>query len=356
MGKKRHVTMQSATTLSNAVRRAEGGLRQPGENEARVIDLRPADIETRTELFQPRMLTHSGREVDAKHVKKLMKRMATKGGELRPVVVVNIDSRWVCVDGHHRLAAYMERKHEGTIKANWFAGTVREAVAESRSLNQEDELEMSLQDNYAAAWQQTVLDWGGPTEVMQMNNVSRRLATFMKEVREAYHRKDEIGSRMRGALGMHLGDNSWRAAREAYLGLKGSPERTLQDKAATLSKQLTNKMTDFLSRDPEVTAHALKMYDRELIPLLVRHLQELLPTIGGDDDDDALELPMVPRAAIREMSDKQLRESLDENQDARAYLHRKRMEMEREQDRRAGPGTPLEPLEGLELTDGTPEA
>ena len=86
--------------------------------------------------------------------------MATKGGELRPIVVVRLDNRWVCLDGHHRLTAYVELKWEGTIKANWFAGTVREAVAESRSLNQEDKLEMSLQDNRAAAWQQTVLGWG----------------------------------------------------------------------------------------------------------------------------------------------------------------------------------------------------
>jgi hypothetical protein len=79
--------MQSATTLANAVRRAEGELRQPNENEARMIEVRPADIETRTDLFQPRMLTHEGREVDAKYVKKLVKRISNQG-ELRPVLVV----------------------------------------------------------------------------------------------------------------------------------------------------------------------------------------------------------------------------------------------------------------------------
>jgi hypothetical protein len=254
---KRHVAMQSATTLDNAIRRAESGLRQPKENEARVIDVPPADVETRTELFQPRMLTHSGREVDAKHVKKLKKRIGTKGEELDPVVVVNLDSRWVCVDGHHRLAAYAARKWEGTIKARWFAGTVREAVAESRRLNQVDKLEMSPQDNYASAWQQTVLGWGGTSEVARENNVSRRLAAYMKEVREAYNRNDEISVRMRGALG-RLEDSSWGAARAAYLGLKAGPERSLNDKAATLAKQLTKKMTDFLSRDPEVTVEAVR--------------------------------------------------------------------------------------------------
>src|SRR4051812_20563507 len=99
---KRRIAMQSATTLANALRRAESELRQPEENEGRDIDVRPTDIETRTELFQPRMMTHSGREVDAKHVKKLSKRIGNKGTALDPVVVVNLNNRWVCVDGHHR--------------------------------------------------------------------------------------------------------------------------------------------------------------------------------------------------------------------------------------------------------------
>jgi hypothetical protein len=185
--------------------------------------------------------------------------------------------------------------------------------------------------------------------VKRANNVSLRLASYMKEVKEAYNRGDDISARMRGALG-RLEDSSWGTARAAYLDLKSTPERTLEAKAATLAKQLTKKMTDFLSRDPEVTAHALKLYDRDLIPLLTRHLQELVPTIGADDEDDALELPMVPRAAIREMSDEQLMESLEENQDAQAYLARKRMDIAREQDRRARPPMPLE----LELTEGNP--
>ena len=91
----------------------------------------------------------------------------------------------------------------------------------------------------------------------------------------------------------------------------------------------------------------MKLYDRELIPLLAKHLQELVTTIGEDDDDDALELPMIPRAAIREMSDPQLMDSLEANQEARAYLSRKRMDLEKEQDRRVSLGAPLE-VPGIE--------
>jgi hypothetical protein len=143
------------------------------------------------------------------------------------------------------------------------------------------------------------------------------------------------------------------AARAAYLGLNAGSERSLQDKAATLAKQLTKKMTDFLSRDPEVTALALKMYDRDLPQPLLGHLKEHVAQVG--DDEEALELPTVPKASLREMTDEQLMERLEANQDTRAYLARKRAELIGEQDRRASLGKPLE-APGIALIEETPEA
>ena len=341
---------QTARTLSNAVRRAEKELQQPAADDALAIDVRPADVETRVELFQPRMLTHV---VDAKNVRKLSKRMGNKG-ELDPILVVRLGIAWVCVDGHHRLAAYEKRKWEGTIKAAWFAGTVREAVAESVRRNEVDKLEMSPKDRFEAAWMRTVLGWGSPPEVSLETNVSLRLAWYMREVREAYHGTDMIAVGLRSKLGA-LEDNTWGAARSAYIGLETGEERTLQEKAATLAHQLTNKMTDFLSRDPEVTALALKLYDRDLPQPLAGYLREHVAQIGEDDDGEALELPTVPKAALWNMSDEQLLESLERNQDHRAYLASKRVDLQREQDRRASLGTALE-APGIEMIEGAPEA
>jgi hypothetical protein len=218
---------------------------------------------------------------------------------------------------------------------------VREAVAESLRINEVTKLEMTSKDNLAAAWQRTVLGWGSAAEVQRETNVSIRLARFMREVREAYNRNDEISARMQGALG-RLEDSSWGAARAAYLALAASPERTLEDKAATLAKQLMKKMTDFLSRDPEVTALALKMYDRDLIQPLARELNNLVKLVGDDDDEEAFELPTVPKASLREMSDEQLMASLEQYQDMSAYIARKRGDLMREQDRRVSLGTSLE--------------
>ncbi len=280
--------------------------------------------------------------------------MGTKG-ELDPILVVKLGRFWVCVDGHHRLEAYSQRKWEGTIKADWFAGTVREAVAESLRRNEVDKLEMSSKDRFEAAWQRTVLGWGSAPEVSLEANVSLRLAYYMQEVRDAYHGTGLTAASLRSKLGP-LEDNTWGAARSAYLGLDGGEERSLQEKAATLANQLTKKMTNFLSRDPEVTALALKLYDRDLPQPLVGHLKAHVMQVGDDDDDgdEALELPTVPKAALLVMSDEQLMESLEQNQDARAYLSRKHADLVREQDRRASLGTPLE-VPGIELTEGAPE-
>ena len=350
---KRRTARQTAQTLSQAVLKAEKELLRPNENEARSIEVMPGAVETRPELFQPRMLTHGGRVVDARFVKKLVKRVGNIGGELEPVVVVKLNGRWVCVDGHHRLEAYAQRKWAGPIKAIWFDGTVREAVAESLRANEVDKLEMSLQDNYEQAWQRTVLRWGSKAEVVKATNVSATLVAHMRRVVEAYYRMDETGARMRRSLVL-LEDSTWSAARRAHSGIS-SEGRDLQERAETLAKQLTKRMTNMLSKDPEVTALALKLYDRDLPQPLDDALQQYITKAGDDDGGDAAELPTVPGAAIREMSDAALLERLDRNQDMTAYLARKRWDIEREQDRRASLGTPLE-VPGTELTEGAPEA
>jgi hypothetical protein len=162
---------------------------------------------------------------------------------------------------------------------------VREAVAESLRLNEVNKLEMSPQDRFEAAWQRTVLGWGTTTEIATETNVSRRLAGYMREVRQVYQADDQRGMKLRSLLG-NLGENTWSAARSACLGLATGAERSLEERAATLAHQLTNKMTDFLSRDPEVTALALKLYDRDLPEPLVGYLKQHVTLIGDDDGED----------------------------------------------------------------------
>src|SRR5690242_17546698 len=72
----------------------------------RTVTVEPAHIVTMPTLFQPRegsLISHTNWE----HVHKLRKHVAHVG-ELDAPVLVRIAGQWVCVDGHHRLAAYRQ--------------------------------------------------------------------------------------------------------------------------------------------------------------------------------------------------------------------------------------------------------
>src|SRR5262249_27684732 len=148
-----------------------------------VVQIRPSLIVTLPELFQPRGFA-SRNALDAGHVKKLVRRIATKG-ELKPPLVVQLGTEWVCVDGHHRIAAYLEhhgKQWSGTIRCQWFAGTIREAVDESVRRNDEIKLEMRIGDKFEAAWQRVVLGWGSKREIKEVTGVSDGLIGMMRRV------------------------------------------------------------------------------------------------------------------------------------------------------------------------------
>src|SRR5512144_469541 len=110
---------------------AERELKKPPSGMLETVQISLSQITTRPELFQPRGFVNGA--LDKTHVKKLARRIATKG-ELDPPLVVKIGRKWICVDGHHRIAAYVDQRwqgHYGTVRCHWFAGSVRDAVDES---------------------------------------------------------------------------------------------------------------------------------------------------------------------------------------------------------------------------------
>jgi hypothetical protein len=98
------------------------------------VHLRPDDIEMRPALFQPREFAYGATEVDGQYVERLVGEIGITG-ELDPILVIRLGEAWVCVDGHHRVKAYRKAKWEGTIKCEWFGGSVREAVNEGMRRN-----------------------------------------------------------------------------------------------------------------------------------------------------------------------------------------------------------------------------
>lgn len=130
----------------------------------RFVQLRTSEIKERLELFQPREFNYGARSLNPEWVKTLAQRMSIHG-QLDPVLVIRLGEQWVCVDGHHRIAAYRLRNHREPIKCEWFAGTPREAVDESVRRNIKDALAVPQADRAEEAWRRVLLDQGSRKQI-----------------------------------------------------------------------------------------------------------------------------------------------------------------------------------------------
>jgi hypothetical protein len=148
----------SARELEWAVVKAEKTLKRPkGPNET--VLLTPSEIKTRPELFQVREFSFGMKETDPNHVKILVHNIGIHG-ELDPITVIKLGTKFVVVEGHHRLTAYKNAQWTQPIKCKWFSGSVREAVDESMRANAKDRLNVPAADKAEHAWKRKLMDWG----------------------------------------------------------------------------------------------------------------------------------------------------------------------------------------------------
>ncbi|HML07367.1 MAG TPA: ParB N-terminal domain-containing protein [Xanthobacteraceae bacterium] len=268
--------------IAEALRQAERQLKQPLDGKRQVVQIRPSLIATRPELFQPRGFA-TRNALDAEHVKKLVRRIATKG-ELKPPLVIQLGTEWVCVDGHHRIAAYLQhhgKQWRGTVRCQWFSGTIRGAVDESVRRNDEVKLEMRRGDKYEAAWQRVVLGWGSKKQIREVTGVSDGLLGLMRRVVRAHEEETLNGAELRAKI-KSLRKVTWSEARGIYLGLTPA-EWDHQEAAAKLARALRNRLEDRLSDNKKVTALALAIYDPDLPGPLANELRNVDTAIEDED-------------------------------------------------------------------------
>jgi hypothetical protein len=287
----RPTILRTPENVSEALAQAERELKQPPSGNTETVRIAPADIKTRPELFQPRGFATIG-ALDADHVAKLAKRIGRKG-ELDPPLVVKLGEEWVCVDGHHRVAAYLKQSKgawQGPIACLWFAGGVREAVDESVKRNEVIKLEMRRGDRWEAAWHRVVLSWGSKRQIRLITGASDGLIGMMRRVVETYKTSDAIGRAFRARLSRKIEDATWSFARAAYLDLptKDFDER---EAAANLARVLRDRLHGRLSENERVTALALAIYDPDLPEPLAAQLESIKPDAADEDEG------MVTRAS-----------------------------------------------------------
>jgi hypothetical protein len=225
------------------------------------VDLLPSEVQMRPELFQPREFSFGLRATDRDHVKKLARAIGIQG-ELDPIVVIKLGKKFVCVDGHHRLEAYREKKWVKPIKCEWFGGNVRE-VDESVTRNAKDRLNVPQADRLEAAWKRVLLEWGSKAEIVRLCGVGDGTVAQMRRVKERASEQGQLGIDFRRSLGFRLNETSWSQAKLAYLGVEKN-EIDDELRAERLARRIRARLTNLLSRDPKVTARALALYDPEL--------------------------------------------------------------------------------------------
>lgn len=282
---KKRPSQINAKVVADALREAERELEQPSSTERPLyVSVKPDNIATRLELFQPRRFSAGLREVDPKHVKDLATRI-TRKGDLDPILIIKLAGCWVVVDGHHRLEAYRSLKRKAAIKCEWFTGTVREAADESLRRNELIKLPISHGDKQEEAWRRTLNGWGSKSEVVQLTGVSEGIVALMRRIVKQ-HRTQETpsGKELRQKLGPSLATYSWSLVRSEWVGLTPG-QWSLEEAAAKLARNLSKRMTNTLSENPEVTAMALWIYDRDMYPNLIQALQKHMKEQATEERD-----------------------------------------------------------------------
>ncbi|MGY3486108.1 hypothetical protein ACVW1C_003991 [Bradyrhizobium sp. USDA 4011] len=332
MTRKKIKTEHTAATLDAEVKKATKELERPSKEDGLVVSVRVQDVDTRPQLFQPRIFAQGVKEVDESNVHKLMRLIGTIG-ELDPIVVVKLASRWICVDGHHRLEAYSRLDWKEPIRASWFPGDVRAALDHAVTSNEVVKLDIPDRDRFEVAWQRVVLGWGSKAEIARLAVVSPRLVGNMRMIKAKYDKGDDFSKQFRAALGAELKDVTWRRAKMAHDGAEpGQIDK--HEAAVKLAKTLGNRLHHKLSEDPEVTAIALALYDQHLPQPLSWELRKFTRNEGDT------EIPTYPRASLATMTDRELQETVERIDSARSSLLRQQREAEAEQDRRNAGWTP----------------
>jgi hypothetical protein len=191
-----------------------------------------------------------------------------------------------CALGHHRLEAYKKKKWKGTVKCEWFAGSVREAVDESMRRNAKIKLNVPHADKMEEAWKRVVLEQGSKNQIALLCSVSPRSVANMRVAVAAASEESERGERLRRGLGdRSLEEVSWTSARLAYQGVERQAISE-EEKAKALAQLLGSKMEDRLSQDLAVTARALEIYDAELPKGVMRAWRDQQPFTWATDGEE----------------------------------------------------------------------
>lgn len=224
--------------------------------------LTPKSIKVRPEVFQHRKpLEHASDS----HVRGLTD-AAKAQGSLAPVTVWWDGKHWNCIDGHHRMQAYMRANlFQTAVPVQVFKGTPMEALAFAAGANTKAKLQMSPGEKANAAWRLVVMGTGlTKAKQAEAAGVSTRLVAYM---RNALEKLVSMGQSREDAAEM-----SWLHAKQAADGKDATDwseeeeERRVEVMAAALRKALGSTA----EKQPDIFVRALEAFS----PMLAKRVEE----------------------------------------------------------------------------------
>lgn len=222
-----------------------------------------------------------------KHIQD-MARTVKDAKPLKAVLVWWGGDGWYCIDGHHRLEAYIQGgwDHKKPVPVRTLPGSPVVAMLTALHENAPGKLTMTKQEQTQAAWELVVTTSEGEAsadKIAKASTVSERYVFSMRKVKRTLLAKDPRRD---------LVELAWPKARAEAVGKEAGPddidwdERDLQE-----AKQMADKLAQHLGsrgrERPEVLAMAIEMYGRQLPELLKDYWQTHGMATPDNEEEDS---------------------------------------------------------------------
>lgn len=217
----------------------------------------PVDaIQRIPELFQPR---GSDEWRSTAHINGLASssanaRQADEAARMEAILIFWIGDAWVCLDGHHRLAAIAKKKKPGaTIGVEVFSGEVQDAMMEATRRNSRNKLAMNEKDKTERAWQLFMSGAGTHKAIAEACGVAPKTIQRMAQAVKRYGVTDEAMERLRGFRWWQVRELTNPSA-TGKLSFDEMKDGRIQRRAEVLGKAIKDDT-------PDTVAAALMLHD-----------------------------------------------------------------------------------------------
>lgn len=202
-------------------------------------------------VFQPRISTPDWQVRN--HIKRLRQAIQrNESNRLERAKVFWTGSRWVVLDGHHRVLAYRQEQ-EGksidiSIPVEVFSGSVEDALLECSADNHRDRLNMTHADKLERAWKLVKL---GPYKVNQICSATGASPSTVKRMRAA----------LRSPAAYDLSEEEIRIFDWQDISGRSSKSRVNPDELERVSQYMTNQIRKALGpkaeMHPDLVIHSI---------------------------------------------------------------------------------------------------